>query len=215
VLPQDALVERIGFPPPAALCAIAEARFGVLLSGRLPMAAYAPPQAGEVKQAPPCAGRCVLWTPESVHGLFAEPLARRRMIREQTRMLGRWWRGEGVERLAGSVDFDHALTREVLRTELVRIKSLIVTAAGFLIVLWAVDLVDPEGLDNIWRGRFRPRYLSAILIPFILFELPWQYQPASQARPRFAGAAAIPWSVDRNFLADLRAGAAHQEHGAG
>jgi hypothetical protein len=38
VLPQDALVERIGFPPPAALWraialpgAIAEARFGVLL----------------------------------------------------------------------------------------------------------------------------------------------------------------------------------------
>jgi adenylate cyclase len=86
-------------------------------------------------------------------------------------MRGRWWRGDGVERLAGSVDFDHALTREVLRTELVRIKSLIVTAAGFLIVLWAVDLVDPEGLDNIWRGRFRPIYLSVILIPFILFEL--------------------------------------------
>src|SRR3984957_3280265 len=53
----------------------------------------------------------MFWTPESVHGLFAEPLARRRMIREQTRMLGRWWRGEGGERLAGSVVFGRALPR--------------------------------------------------------------------------------------------------------
>jgi adenylate cyclase len=86
-------------------------------------------------------------------------------------MLGRWWRGDGVERPAVSVDFDHALTREVLRTELVRIKSLIATALVLVVVLWAVDLIAPEGLDNIWRGRFRPIYLSVILIPFILFEL--------------------------------------------
>jgi adenylate cyclase len=86
-------------------------------------------------------------------------------------MLGRWWRGDGVERRAVSVDFDHALTREVLRTELVRIKSLIATALVLLVVLWAVDLIAPEGLDNIWRGRFRPIYLSVILIPIILFEL--------------------------------------------
>src|SRR5665213_3817880 len=86
-------------------------------------------------------------------------------------MLGRWWRSDGVERLAMSADFHHALTREVLRTELVRIKSLIATAVVLLVVLWAVDLVAPAGLDNIWRGRFRPIYLSVILIPFILFEL--------------------------------------------
>jgi len=59
----------------------------------------------------------------------------------------------------------------VLRTELVRIKSLIATALVLVVVLWAVDLIAPEGLDNIWRGRFRPIYLSVILIPFILFEL--------------------------------------------
>src|ERR1700722_11500058 len=156
------------------------------------MAAYAPPQAGEVKQAPPGARRSRALDSRKRAWSFRRTASTAADHTRANMMLGRWWRGEGVERLAGSVDFDHALTREVLRTELVRIKSLIVTAAGFLIVLWAVDLVDPEGLDNIWRGRFRPRYLSAILIPFILFELPWQYQPASQARPRFAGAAAIP-----------------------
>jgi adenylate cyclase len=86
-------------------------------------------------------------------------------------MLGRWWRGDGVERPAVSADFDHALTREVLRTELVRIKSLIATALGLLVVLWAVDLIAPEGLEGVWRGRFSPIYLNIIVIPFILFEL--------------------------------------------
>ncbi len=85
-------------------------------------------------------------------------------------MPGRWWRSDAVERPAMSADFRHALTREVLRTELVRIKSLIATALVMLVVLWAVDLVAPAGLDNIWRGRFRPIYLTLILIPFILFE---------------------------------------------
>jgi len=70
-----------------------------------------------------------------------------------------------------SADFDHALTREVLRTELVRIKSLIATAVVLLIVLWAVDLIAPEGLEGVWRGRFSPIYLNIIAIPFILFEL--------------------------------------------
>jgi adenylate cyclase len=84
-------------------------------------------------------------------------------------MLGRWWRGD--ERPGMSADFHHALTREVLRTELVRIKSLIITALVFLVILWVVEVVAPAGLDSIWRGRFRPIYVSAILVPFIFFEL--------------------------------------------
>ena len=77
-------------------------------------------------------------------------------------MLGRWWRGDGVERLAVSADFDHALTREVLRTELVRIKSLIATALVLLVVLWAVDSIAPEGLDNIWQaGSARSTSMSS------------------------------------------------------
>jgi adenylate cyclase len=73
-----------------------------------------------------------------------------------------------------SAEFDHALMREVMQTELVRIKALIITAAATLVVLWTIDLIDPRGLDRIWRGRFEPRYLNYILIPFILFEL-WVY----------------------------------------
>jgi adenylate cyclase len=70
-----------------------------------------------------------------------------------------------------SAGFEHALNQEVLRTELVRVKALIVTAGLLLIVLWTVDLIDPRGLDHIWRGQFRPNYLTRILVPFVLFEI--------------------------------------------
>jgi adenylate cyclase len=85
-------------------------------------------------------------------------------------MLG-FWRDSSKRPAAMSADFEHALAREVLRTELIRIRALIATALLFLAVLWIVDLLAPEGLDHIWRGRFRPVYVSVILIPFILFEL--------------------------------------------
>jgi adenylate cyclase len=78
-----------------------------------------------------------------------------------------------------SANFDHALAREVLRTELIRVKALIATALLLFVVLWAVDLLDPEELNHIWRGRFRPVYLTAALIPFILFEL-WVYVSISR-----------------------------------
>jgi adenylate cyclase len=74
-----------------------------------------------------------------------------------------------------SAGFEHALNREVLRTELVRVKALIATAGLLLVVLWTVDVIDPHGLDHIWRGRFRPYYLSRILIPFVLFEI-WVFR---------------------------------------
>ena len=85
----------------------------------------------------------------------------------------RWpWRGkDGEQGAAVSVGFEHALNREVLQTELVRVRALIATALLLFGVLWAVDLVDPQGLNHIWRGRFRPAYLSLILLPFMLFEL--------------------------------------------
>jgi adenylate cyclase len=85
-----------------------------------------------------------------------------------------WRDNKGGQRSAVSAGFEHALNREVLRTELVRVKALIATALLLFVVLWAVDLVDPEGLNHIWRGRFRPAYLSTILLPFMLFEL-WVY----------------------------------------
>jgi adenylate cyclase len=59
----------------------------------------------------------------------------------------------------------------VLRTELVRVRALIATAAVLLVIFWTVDLMAPEALNHIWRGQFRPSYLNVILAPLILFEL--------------------------------------------
>jgi adenylate cyclase len=82
-----------------------------------------------------------------------------------------WQGNRGGQRPAVSADFEHALMQETLRTELIRVKALIATALLLLVVLWAVDIVAPEELDRIWRGRFRPTYLILILTSFVLFEL--------------------------------------------
>lgn len=70
-----------------------------------------------------------------------------------------------------SADFDHALTQEILRTELIRIKALIGTAALLGAMLCAVYVVEPQALNRVWMGHLKPAYLYSILVPFILFEL--------------------------------------------
>src|SRR6478609_11110256 len=68
-------------------------------------------------------------------------------------------------------DFDHALTQEILRTELIRIKALIGTAALLAVALWSFYFFEPQVIERLWRGGLKPSYLYAIIVPFILFEL--------------------------------------------
>jgi adenylate cyclase len=90
------------------------------------------------------------------------------------------WRGNrGEQRPAVSAEFEHALAQEVLRTELVRIRALIATTSLLTIILWTVYILEPEAVNHIWRGRMRPAYLYAILVPFILFEL-WVHATISR-----------------------------------
>jgi adenylate cyclase len=86
-------------------------------------------------------------------------------------MLGLWGGNKKGEQPAVPADFQHALMREVLRSELIRIKALIATAAVLAVVLWTIYILDPDAINHVWRGRLRPAYLYAILVPFILFEL--------------------------------------------
>jgi adenylate cyclase len=84
-------------------------------------------------------------------------------------------RQEGSERQIRSTgDFDHALMREVMRTELIRIKVLAFTVTFLIIVVWLFYLIDPPALEHIWRGRLKPHHFLFVLIPFIAFEL-WVY----------------------------------------
>jgi adenylate cyclase len=86
-------------------------------------------------------------------------------------MVGFWGNKAGEQRSTVSVDFQHALMRQVLHTELIRIKALIATTAVLAIMLCVIYFFDPYAVNHLWHGRLRPTYLFAILIPFILFEL--------------------------------------------
>src|ERR1700739_3324429 len=86
-------------------------------------------------------------------------------------MPGRWWDFRGAARPAVSPEFEHALTREVMRTELVRIKALIITSVALVLIVWIVHISDPDVVRRIWRSGVNPAWLYVILIAFILLEL--------------------------------------------
>lgn len=81
-----------------------------------------------------------------------------------------WPRGGGRREVV-STDFDSALTQEILRTEQIRIKALIGTAAVLAAAVGTFYFFEPEVLQQLWRGGLKPSYLYSVLGPFILFEL--------------------------------------------
>lgn len=78
---------------------------------------------------------------------------------------------DGDGRRAISADFRHALTREMLKTELVRTKALIVTGVVLGIGLWAFYLISPDRVNQLWHGNLKPAYLGLVLVPVVLFEV--------------------------------------------
>jgi adenylate cyclase len=91
-----------------------------------------------------------------------------------------WWKRAGEKREAVSADFSHALMRQVLRTELIRIKTLIATAAVIALMILGLYVLDPYAISHLWHGHLTPAYLYLVLIPFILFEL-WVHRNISRA----------------------------------
>jgi adenylate cyclase len=94
-------------------------------------------------------------------------------------MTGFWGNNASKQRSAVSADFEHALTQEVLRTELVRIKALVATTLLLAAILWTVYFLAPDTVNAVWRGGLRPSYLYMALPPFILFEL-WVHAAISR-----------------------------------
>ena len=72
---------------------------------------------------------------------------------------------------AVSEDFERELTREVLRTELIRVRALIVTGCVIVLSLTAMYLVDPTVVNRVWRGTEGLLKVYSVLIGFILFEV--------------------------------------------
>src|ERR1035438_7618222 len=94
-------------------------------------------------------------------------------------MAGFWRDLGGGRHAAVSADFEHALMREVMRTELVRIKALIATYVLLSLFITGLSLFDPYAVTHLWRGTMHPSVLFFVLIPFILFEL-WVHATISR-----------------------------------
>ena len=82
------------------------------------------------------------------------------------------WGNKAVERPSAlSAEFAHALTREILSTELLRVKAVLVTLTLLVSSLVATYAISPAIIERLWHGQFPVLQLTATLVPFFLFEL--------------------------------------------
>ncbi|SFK23774.1 adenylate/guanylate cyclase domain-containing protein [Bradyrhizobium sp. Gha] len=75
--------------------------------------------------------------------------------------------------------FERELTREVLRTELLRVKALIATGCVMLVLLTATLVVDPAIANRIWRGTDGMIREYALVTGFMLLEV-WIHSQISR-----------------------------------
>jgi adenylate cyclase len=73
-----------------------------------------------------------------------------------------------------SKDFEHLLMREVMRTELLRVRALIIVALVIMFNISVVRVLFPGVEERIWRG-INPNAIYLIMTGFILFEW-WVYR---------------------------------------
>jgi adenylate cyclase len=76
-----------------------------------------------------------------------------------------------------SKEFEHLLMREVMRTEMLRVRALIIVAIVIMFNISFVRVVFPGVEERIWRG-INPNTVFLILTGFILFEW-WVYRAIS------------------------------------
>ncbi|WP_426419129.1 adenylate/guanylate cyclase domain-containing protein [Bradyrhizobium genosp. A] len=74
-------------------------------------------------------------------------------------------------RAAMSEGFERELTREVLRTDLLRVKALIITGCVIVGFFTTIELIDPWVVERVWHGTSGRSQLYALMAGFILFEI--------------------------------------------
>jgi adenylate cyclase len=84
--------------------------------------------------------------------------------------ISQYWHDMFGPHEAVSKDFEHMLMREVMRTELVRVRALIFVALVIMLNLSIVHVVFPDVVQRVWRG-VNPNLIYLILTGFVLFEL--------------------------------------------
>jgi adenylate cyclase len=82
----------------------------------------------------------------------------------------RFWRDIFGPHEAVSKDFGHMLMREVMRTELVRVKAVIAVTTWIAIIAGITHILYPELVQRVWHG-VNPNAVFLILSGLILFEL--------------------------------------------
>lgn len=79
--------------------------------------------------------------------------------------------GKARRKAVLSEEFERELTREVLRTELLRVRALIATGGVMMVLLTATFVIDPAIANRIWRGTEGMVREYALLTGFLLFEV--------------------------------------------
>ena len=82
-----------------------------------------------------------------------------------------WRVDRGEQQPAVSVEFSHALTREILLTEVLRVKVILVTITLLLAALVVAHAVIPEIIERIWHGQLPALQLAGAFVVFAVFEL--------------------------------------------
>jgi adenylate cyclase len=90
-----------------------------------------------------------------------------------------------------------ALTREILLTERLRVKAVIVTVSLLVAVMSSLDVFAPSVLARIAHGRFDLAPLYRVYVPFLLYEFMVLYLLAR----RLAMHSDVPWA--RRYLSAL------------
>lgn len=82
-----------------------------------------------------------------------------------------WGSNKDALRPAMSADFEHALTREILSTELLRVKAILVTITVLLAAMVAAYVIAPDIIERIWHGRLPILPVVTAYLLFVVFEL--------------------------------------------
>jgi adenylate cyclase len=82
----------------------------------------------------------------------------------------KFWQAWAKPHEAVSRQFEHMLMREVMRTELVRVRALITVALCIMVIVFVVHTFFPNIVHEVWRG-INPNAIYRVLIIFTLFEL--------------------------------------------
>jgi len=82
-----------------------------------------------------------------------------------------WGSNKDGQRPAVPADFERALTREILSTELLRVRVILVTLTLLLAALILAYAISPDIIERIWHGHLPVLPLVAVFMLFAVFEL--------------------------------------------